>query len=664
MPLDSNASALHDLETLLADGPLGPCTDGQLLERFGAGPPGHSAEAAFATLVDRHSAMVLRVCRSVGLDPSDADDAAQATFLLLARRSRSLWVQSTLAPWLHAVALRTARQARRGAVRRARHERQAALARPAADPDVPSSDPDLERLLHAEIDRLPDRFRRALILCDLEGCPHDEAARRLGCATGTVKSRLSRARSRLRTRLLARGLAPASVAALAAVRSVRASVLAGPPHRTALELARAAARPWPPHLIPLLQGVSRMLVLRSLVPRATATLAIASTLGLAAATARGPGQDPAPAPAAKQAPAPMPSPLPPMVADFQPDRVVERGRFAPARVETLPSTLDREATVVSLVRPGTMVKKGDVVARLDSGVPDDALDAARLATRRAQSAVEEAERNVAIAEIALTEFLEGTFPIEEQALEAQVKLAQITLAGIDAAGAPQPGAADDHARLEARIAQQKAEFALHQAQTHLSVLREYTRAKQTRTFQAQVEAARNRLAEARESLAIEQARLKRLIEKIEKSEIHAPIDGMVDYPQREFYPPETPVLGTPEFHVDRGVRIRPGQALVEVRDELGPLVVETTIKEVYVDRLRPGQDVTITCGEGDKQQTLAGFVDQVSPEPTHDAYSRDVPGTKRYAVRIRLRDELRDMRSPIAWTPPIQVEIATPRPAP
>src|SRR4051794_18331258 len=113
------------MERLFNIGVVGELTDGQLLERFGTGP-GEAAELAFAALVERHAAMVLRACRSQLADPHDAQDAFQATFLVLVRKARSLWVRDSLGPWLHDVAWRVARHARSAASRRSRHGRRAA----------------------------------------------------------------------------------------------------------------------------------------------------------------------------------------------------------------------------------------------------------------------------------------------------------------------------------------------------------------------------------------------------------------------------------------------------------------------------------------------------------------------------------------------------------
>ena len=233
---DRSESVLKPVQTLFGAGALGGLPDGELLARFAR----DREEAAFAALVARHGPMVLGLCRRLA-GAGDAEDAFQATFLVLARRAGGLRDPDLLGPWLFGVARRTAEKARRRAARRRDLERRGGMMRvteAAAGPD----EADLgERaaLLHEELGRLPSAFRTALILCHLEGLTHDEAARRLRVPVGTVRSRLSRGRDRLRSRLALRGLsAPAIlIAAASASAAVPPSLL----DRTALAAARVAA---------------------------------------------------------------------------------------------------------------------------------------------------------------------------------------------------------------------------------------------------------------------------------------------------------------------------------------------------------------------------------------------------------------------------------------
>jgi RNA polymerase sigma factor (sigma-70 family) len=201
-----NGATRRQLQTLFNLGVIGELTDGQLLERF-ATRSGEVGELAFAALVERHGPMVLRVCRNLLRDPNDVQDAFQATFLVLVQKSRSLWVRDSLGPWLHRVAHRVATRAGKSAARRREHERRAAALRHTMVSEGTERE-DISAILHHEVDRLPERYRVPVVLCDLQGLTHEKAARHLGWPVGTVKSRLARARELLRGRLSRRGLGP------------------------------------------------------------------------------------------------------------------------------------------------------------------------------------------------------------------------------------------------------------------------------------------------------------------------------------------------------------------------------------------------------------------------------------------------------------------------
>ena len=196
--------ALRHLNTLFSVGMIGGLTDAQLLERF-TSHRDETAELAFRALVERHGPMVLRVCRAVLRDADDADDAFQATFLVLVRRAGLLWVHDSLGPWLQQVAYRTASCARLAAARRRKHERHAAELRARAPDEVQHDD--VDEVVHEEVGRLPERYRDAVVLCLLEGLTPEQAAGHLKCPVGTVHSRLARGREQLRGRLTRRGLA-------------------------------------------------------------------------------------------------------------------------------------------------------------------------------------------------------------------------------------------------------------------------------------------------------------------------------------------------------------------------------------------------------------------------------------------------------------------------
>ena len=188
-------------------------SDGQLLSRFVADRD-ELAERAFAALVRRHGPMVFRVCQQIVGDRHTAEDAFQATFLILARKAGAINQRDLLGHWLHGVALRTAREARMRNHRRRRRECPSAEVL-SGEPVDKNGRPDLLLIcreefeaLHEEVARLPERYRIPVVLCDLEGLSYQDAAVRLGCPVATIGVRLKRARERLRTRMTRRGLAP------------------------------------------------------------------------------------------------------------------------------------------------------------------------------------------------------------------------------------------------------------------------------------------------------------------------------------------------------------------------------------------------------------------------------------------------------------------------
>ena len=182
-----------------ADSPVGDgCSDADLLARFARSRD----EAAFELLVWRHGAMVLSACRRILHQNEDAEDAFQAVFLVLARKARGVSRGAALPAWLHRVAVRVSM--RLAASRRVIAPLET---EPVVDPAPDSAARDeLCGIVDQEIDRLPERFRRAVVLCYLEGLSAAEAAQKLACPTGTVESRLANARKRLHAALTGRGV--------------------------------------------------------------------------------------------------------------------------------------------------------------------------------------------------------------------------------------------------------------------------------------------------------------------------------------------------------------------------------------------------------------------------------------------------------------------------
>jgi cyanophycinase len=278
-------------------------TDGQLLADYLS----RRDDNALAALVLRHGPMVWGVCRRVLHNHHDAEDAFQATFLVLVRKAASIASRELVANWLYGVAHQTALKARATTAKRKGRERQATEM---PEPAVAEQDlwHDLQPLLDEELSRLPDKYRSVIVLCELEGKTRKEAARQLGVPEGTVGGWLARARTTLAKRLAQRGVvlsggalaavvsqnaASAGVLASVASSTIKAASLyaAGQAAGTGVISAKAAA---------LAEGVLKTMLLTKL-KIATAALLVVALLGATVGTFIGaaPGQAPANANASK-----------------------------------------------------------------------------------------------------------------------------------------------------------------------------------------------------------------------------------------------------------------------------------------------------------------------------------------------------------------------------
>lgn len=218
------AVVLRHLERMLQGAPGEGTSDAQILERYCA----TKDHAAFEALVRRHGPLVWRVCCRLLQGTDGAEDAFQATFLVLARRAGAIRKPGSLPSWLHGVAFRICRKVRADLGRQGRIQ----SPRPTSslvDPAREAASREIGRIIEEEVHALPERLRIPILLCYWEGKTNDETARQLGWAAGTVKTRLAKAREGLHTRLLSRGvtLSIGAVSLLLAPDAVKAALPAG-----------------------------------------------------------------------------------------------------------------------------------------------------------------------------------------------------------------------------------------------------------------------------------------------------------------------------------------------------------------------------------------------------------------------------------------------------
>jgi RNA polymerase sigma factor (sigma-70 family) len=286
MRVKRNFSVLRDLDHLFRRG-VTPSRDGALLDQFLA----EGDDAAFEALVVRHGPMVLGVCRRIVVSPHGADDAFQATFLVLARKAARLRAPDRLGPWLYGVATRVARKARK---RAARHRHEVLTEYPARDRREAGWS-DVMPIIDAELERLPSRHRDVLVLCVLEGASPEEAAQRLGCPVGTVKSRLARGRQSLRNRLIGRGITPDIALTVLSASEWHTAPLSPPLIRATL--GAIASSTTAPGVFALTRGATPSMFSKStamvfLIVGGFAVAGIAAATWMTPSRAQGPGNDP------------------------------------------------------------------------------------------------------------------------------------------------------------------------------------------------------------------------------------------------------------------------------------------------------------------------------------------------------------------------------------
>jgi RNA polymerase sigma factor (sigma-70 family) len=275
----SLSAALQHLGRTVSAGDLAGLSDAELLGRFA----GRRDEAAFTALVRRYSAVVFGVCRRVLRHEQDAEDAFQATFLVLAKKASGVGRAGAVGNWLYGVAFNVARHAKAARHRRGVKEKTAAERRPSDTCD--SLPDDLREVVDAELHALPDRYRTAVVLCDMMGLTTGEAAAEVGCPPKTLGTRLSRGRTALARRLTRRGVA-APTAALTTVVGPTAAVAVPPRLIGSTVQTSTGAAAAPVAVAALTKGVSNVMLPNALKSAAVLACGVLVLAGVA----HGPGR--------------------------------------------------------------------------------------------------------------------------------------------------------------------------------------------------------------------------------------------------------------------------------------------------------------------------------------------------------------------------------------
>ena len=613
-------AVLKGVETLFSTRTVAGLTDLQLLERF-AGRGDDGAEAAFATLVKWHGPMVLRVCRGELQDLHAAEDAFQATFLILARKARSIRKGGSLASWLYGVARRVARRARVDRARRAACQRRGALM--ADNPVLMAYDPpELVPEIQEEVDRLPEKYRTPIILCYLEGLTHEEAASQLSIPVGTVKVRLSRGRERLRGRLVRRGLAPALIASAlsASTRGAIPLPLLDITVTAAMQVAAVRAAGVSVAVAALVEGVLRAMFLAKLrtiaaLMAASLTMVLTSLFLVAALspTVRS-DQDSASAEVRNPLPPPIQTPDNPQGARgvIVKKSVFHRTTSQPGtvlafnHVELYPSVsgvLNRLHVDI-----GAVVKKGDVLATVHA--PELRFEQAKAEAQmnQVQARAKTAESRVRVAQAALN------------TSKAQIEVAEAELEQAEAAESYREKQlvrlTDLVARkaVEERLAAEEADrMRTARALSHAAKIKVKLEKAGLETAEAKLDMAKAEALETRSEFGLVQTDLEKARMALDSCEVRSPIDGIVtrrNYDIGAFARAAATGGSVPLFSIDQANVVR---IVVPVPDRdalyLDPGDPATFRAHALGDREYRGKIARTSFAEDARDQTLRAEID-------------------------------------------------------
>jgi HlyD family secretion protein len=583
----SSVAIWRDMQTLFEAGTLNGLSDRQLLERFAdRHEPAAGAEAAFEVLVRRHGPMVLRLCRNLLNDPNDAQDAFQATFLVLVQRCGAVRHFESLGGWLYGVAHRVAARARVEAARRRAVEGRAALRVVGAVEPAACDQPDRAEfgpIVQEEVRRLPECYRAVVVLCYWESLTQEQAAERLGCPLGTVRSRLARAREILLRRLTRRGLAPLAgvVAAGLSSATARAALVglpAVPPElaqatiRSALRLAagEAASRVVSGVVASLVQRViwSTVMIKISSVAAGIMLIGLAGYgAGLAAHKAGQARSDLGRGGAEQQASGPADPLDQPRPKSPKSDKKIAPAEGQPktAAFEAVYCNVQGQTVLLRAVPEGSVVRKGDILGKLDSAALQDSLVNQMITAKSAEANFQNAKLAREDAEWTLSTYTEDRFPRERRELEMGMKVAEaeMAVAEEELKAVKSTGGDNELAIKRAELAVARAKLAREQADNRRHILTEYTNRKTIRELTSEVEKAHSNELAKEATWELEISKAKKLERQIAVCTLIAPIDGTVVY--AEFVREGSATGNLPRlFRIEQGATVRERQIIFRI----------------------------------------------------------------------------------------------------
>jgi RND family efflux transporter MFP subunit len=319
--------------------------------------------------------------------------------------------------------------------------------------------------------------------------------------------------------------------------------------------------------------------------------------------------------------------------------VNERGSLESSSNLDVVNTVEGMTTIIYIKPEGSRVKKGELVCELDSANLRDQLTTQVITTKRAEADLEQARKTREVAEIAVKEYIEGTYPQEIESAQGNIKLNEAEkVKAKDRADWSDKMLKIGYVTVSQNTADhltlQKAEFALKEAQTKLQVLEKYTREKQVKELQANVEKALSDELAKKATFELEKAKEDKLKKQIEACKLYAPGDGLVVYAN------ETNRFGSNQPQIEEGASVRERQKIFSLPD-ISKMRVNTKVHESMVDRVRPGLKARIRV-DAFPQQVLDGTVESVQPLP--DPTSFFASDVKVYTTLVTIDNPLPGLR--------------------